>query len=330
MTDRTQPTRAQAEAADWFAQLGNRLVTNQALRDFKTWRDHPDNDAAYQEVEAFWETSRRQADDPAMHRMTEAALDRRHGLRLPGLARTPGFAWTVGLAGLVGAAVIAMVTVNAISPTYMTNGAEQRVVLLKDGSKVHLNVGSQVRVAFGPAERRLVLSRGEAFFEVAHDAQRPFIVEADGARVRAVGTKFDVRRDAGGVQVTLLEGVVRVKRNDTSDAWTLAPNQQLTLGENRTATRASTDATRTTSWTTGRLIFSQTPLATAVAEVNRYSDRKVELEGAELSGRLVNGVFNVGDTEDFVKGVSALFSLEATTEPDGAIHLRANPATPSA
>jgi transmembrane sensor len=327
---RPHPTREQAEAAEWFARLGHRSVTTQALREFRDWRDNPANDAAYQEVEAFWEASGQRAADPEIMRMTAEALGRRGGLRLPSWLRGARGGWTLTVAGL-SAAALALLVANGLSPSYATGSTEQRVVRLEDGSRVHLNVGSKVRVAYGRAERRLVLSRGEAFFEVAHNPKRPFIVDAGGANVRALGTKFDVRRDDGQVRVTLLEGVVRVNRDASPQAWTLAPNQQLTITRSGGAQRTAADAARSTSWTSGRLIFHQTPLATAVAEVNRYGARKVELEGADLSGRLVNGIFDVGDTDAFVEGVSALFDLQATTGPDGSIRLRASrdPAGPA-
>jgi transmembrane sensor len=326
MTDpRPHPTREQAEAAEWFARLGNRSVTTQALREFRDWRDNPANDAAYQQVEGFWEASGQQAADPEIMRLTAEALGRRGGLRLPSWLRGARAGWTLTLAGLTAVALAAVVA-NQVSPSYATGPSEQRVVRLEDGSRIHLNVGSRVRVAYGRAERRLVLSRGEAFFDVAHNPKRPFIVEAGGAAVRALGTKFDVRRDDGQVRVTLLEGVVRVNRDASPQAWTLAPNQQLTVSRSGAAEQAAADAARTTSWTTGHLIFHQTPLAAAVAEVNRYGQRKVELDDAGLSGRLVNGVFDVGDTDAFVKGVSALFDLQATRGPDGAIRLRPDPA----
>lgn len=327
MADRTPPTRAQAEAADWLARFGNRSVTTKELRDFRDWRDDPANDAAYEDAETFWETSRRQANDPEVLKMTEAAFSRQRGLRLPTWIRTPVFAWGFALAGAATVAAVVL-AINLAFPTYTTNGTEQRVVLLKDGSRVHLNVGSQVKVAFTPNERRLFLSRGEAFFDVAHDTQRPFIVQADGAGVRAVGTKFDVRREPGQLQVTLVEGVVRVQRNSSADTWTLTPNQQLILSGDKAVKRASTDALRTTSWTTGRLIFNKTPLAAAVAEVNRYSDRKIELDGPDVGDRLLDGAFNIGDTDAFVKGVSMVLNLEATTDPNGAVHLHALPGSP--
>jgi transmembrane sensor len=324
-----QPTRAQAEAAEWFARLGNRSVSTQTIRDFQDWRDTPANDAAYAEVEAFWEASGARAADPQIMRMTEEALARRPGLRLPAWLRSPRVRWSLALAALTAAALTAL-AVNQISPTYTTQPTEQRVIRLADGSRVHLNVASQVRVRLRGHERRITLARGEAFFDVAHDAQRPFVVEAGGAAVRALGTRFDVRRDDGQVQVTLVEGVVRVNRDKGPETWTLAPNQQLTLARATATRRFLTTATPATSWTSGRLTFHETPLAAAVAEVNRYSDKKVALEGPGLTDRRVSGVFDVGDTEAFAKGVALVFDLKATPAPDGSITLRSGSPAPGA
>lgn len=321
---RPQPTREQAEAADWFARLGHRSVTTQTIRDFQDWRDHPANDQAYSEVEAFWEANGARAADPEIMRMTEEALARRSGLRLPAWLRGGRIRWALALAGAA-VAVVAVVTVSQMSPTYATEATEQRVIRLADGSRVHLNVASKLRVQFRGNERRIVLARGEAFFDVAHDPSRPFIVDAGDADVHALGTKFDVRRNDGQVQVTLVEGVVRVNRDAGGEGWTLAPNQQLTVARGGAMKRALADAAPATSWTTGRLTFHETPLAVAVAEVNRYSDHKVTLDGDRLSGRLVSGVFDVGDTESFVKGVAMLFDLRATTAPDGSFKLSSEP-----
>ena len=321
---RPHPTREQAEAADWFARLGRRSVTTRTIRDFQDWRDVPAHDVAYSEVEAFWEANGEYAADPEIMRMTEDALARRHGFRLPAWLRGRRIGWPLALASI---AVVAgtLLAVNRLSPTYSTEPTEQRVIRLADGTRVHLNVGSRVRVQFRGAERRIFLSRGEAFFDVAHDASRPFVVDAGGADVRALGTKFDVRRDDDRVQVTLVEGVVRVDRDAGKEAWTLAPNQQLTVARASATATSLPDAASATSWTTGRLTFHETPLAAAVAEVNRYSDRKIALDGG-LSDRLVSGVFDVGDTESFVKGVATWFDLRATKAPDGSFKLSSDPA----
>lgn len=317
-------TRAQEEAAEWLARLGNHSISTQTVREFRDWRDDPVNDAAYEEAEAFWEASGKHAADPGILKMTQEALDRgRRRIGWCAWLRGPRLAGALTLAGLAGAGVT-VVTVQQLTPTYTTRDIEQKVVRLEDGSRVHLNVDSAVRVRFRDGERRLELTRGEAFFDVAHDAARPFVVQADGARIRALGTKFDVRRQDGGVAVTLLQGSVQVSPEGGRGAVVLAPNQQA-LVAGGAVHRTAADAARTTSWTTGRLVFRDTPLAAAVAEVNRYSDRKVELVGPGLGAQPVSGFFDVGDAESFARGVADFHDLSLTRAPDGGWRLAPGP-----
>lgn len=320
---RPQRTRAQEEAAEWLARLGAYPISTQTVREFRDWRDDPANDAAYEEAEAFWEASGEIAADPEILRMTEAALKRRRRswrdwLRMPGIRLT-----------LVAASVVvvglAVVLSGLAFPTYSTGPGELRVVRLEDGSRVHLNVDSQVRVRFTGSARKLTLTRGEAFFDVAHDVERPFTVKAGEASVRALGTKFDVRSRNGAVQVTLVEGRVRVEKQGATEAWTLSPNQKLVVNSAGAIRPVADDAQRSTSWTTGRLNFRETPLAEAVAEVNRYGKDRVVLQGDDLPARLVTGYFDVGDTEAFVKGISMVFDLEASAPRDGVITVRVRP-----
>lgn len=322
-----QRTRAQEEAAEWLARLGNHSISTRTVREFRDWRDDPANDAAYEEVEAFWEASGRHAADPEILRMTQAALDRgKRRSRWPAWLRGPRLAGALTLASL-GVAVAAVVASQQLTPAYATEAIEQKVVRLEDGSRVHLNVDSRIKVAFSEDRRRIVLARGEAFFDVAHDAARPFVVEADGARIRALGTRFGVRREAGAVQVTLLQGSVQVRPDEGRPPVVLKPNQQAFVSGGHVRT-AGVDAAQATSWTTGRLVFRDTPLAAALAEVNRYGAHRVELTGPGLAQRPVSGFFDVGDSESFARGVADLFDLQLSRGPDGAWRLtpRAAPA----
>lgn len=324
-------TRAQEEAAEWLARLGNHSISTKTVREFRDWRDDPANDAAYEEAEAFWEASGEHVADPEITRMTQEALDRgKRRSGRPTWLRGPRLAGAITLASIaaVGGGYLA---VQQFTPTYGTQDIEQKVVRLPDGSRVHLNVDSQVKLAFRDGERRLTLTRGEAFFDVAHDAKRPFIVMVDGAQVRALGTKFDVRRRNGGVQVTLLQGSVRVSPDKARGApVVLRPNQQALLTRGAAIRTAAIDATRTTSWTTGRLVFRDTPLAAAVAEVNRYSAQKVELDGAGLGAQPVSGFFDVGDAESFARGVAGFHDLSLTRAPNGTWRLAPAPTSPDA
>jgi transmembrane sensor len=319
-TQKSPPSRAQDEAAEWLARLGNQRITTDTAHEFRDWLDNPANDAAYMEAEAVWEESGRQAADPEVMRMTEAAFAR--GRPAPrAWFRRPSVLWpaTVACLALAGIGFVLAITVP---PTYTTGPAEQRVVQLEDGSKIHLNVNSRVRVRFKPDERRLDLARGEAFFEVAHDAKRPFIVVADGTQVRALGTKFDVRDRGSAVLVTLVEGRISVRRDEQPSSWTLAPNQRLVVPDSGAARQATVDAAQSVSWTTGRLSFKDTPLGEAVAEVNRYDKVQIVLQGEDLKRRLLDGYFDVGNTYAFVTGISLEYDLQISGPVDGVITLR--------
>lgn len=313
-TLRPEDEQAEREAADWFAKLNTLSITTNALERFQDWRRVPANDAAYERMEALWEVGGRLQGHPDIQRGVARALNRRAPIQqVLGLWRRPIPRRTGAIAlaaGLILAIGISIITVQ--SGQYRTGVGEQRLVTLEDGTRLRLDTDSRVKVRLGDHERDVELLRGRAFFDVAHDTSRPFIVHADGTAVRALGTRFDVRLTGNAVKVTLVEGSVEVTQADRPKAWRLAPGETLSPGETA-AQPKRVDVAATTSWTSGRLTFRETPLAQAVAEVNRYSRRKVVVDVARLQQVPVNGVFDVGDTEAFVAAVSDLFEL--TVEP---------------
>jgi transmembrane sensor len=207
----------------------------------------------------------------------------------------------------------AVIAVGQMAPTFSTEVGGQRLEVLKDGSRVRLNTNSKVQVRFTGDERRVKLLRGEAFFEVAHDAARPFTVETDGTKVRALGTKFDVRRDGDAVQVTLVEGRVQVRQDGRPAIATLAPNQAITVTAAGISAARAANAVEVAGWTTGRLTFRGVPLQSAIQEVNRYSAKKIVLSASSyIANEPVSGQFEPGDTSTFVKAVEAVFPLRAS------------------
>lgn len=310
-TRRGDDRRAREEAAAWFTRLKQPGVKESSVDEFLAWRRAPANDEAYAEVEARWRQADRIRNDPELVRAAEAALLRpRSAARLRREVRRRALPLALGVTACI-AVGTGLVILRMQAPTYATDVGARQVVRLDDGSVLHLNTNSKVRVGYRRDERRLILLRGEAFFEVAHDPQRPFVVEAGDARVRAIGTKFDVRRAGDDISVTLVEGRIQVASDAQRARWTLAPNQQITLNHDP-ATPRTTDAADATSWTTGRLRFRDTPLASAIAEVNRYSRTEISLQAPELAATRVSGVFEAGDTHAFVSAVSELFDLKAT------------------
>ncbi len=326
-TLRGDDRRTLEEAAGWFTRLKQDSVSEGTIEDFLQWRRDPANDAAYAEVEARWRQADRVGNDPELVRLTEAAL--RRPKAADAIRRWIGkHVLQLGLAGAVVGGAMVLVFAHFQPQAYETDVGAQQIVRLNDGSVLRLNTASRVEIHFARHERRLVLQRGEAYFEVAHDATRPFIVVAGDTQVRAIGTKFDVRRSGRATQVTLAEGRVQVARPDRKERWMLAPNQQITLNGVPPVPQVA-DAATTTSWTTGRLRFSETPLVEAIAEVNRYSRTKITLDASHVAEERVSGVFDTGDTKAFVSAVTEIFSLKANTTPDGIVLRAGEPPTPS-
>lgn len=180
---------------------------------------------------------------------------------------------------------------------------EQRIVQLPDGSTMHVNVSSQVEIKYSSQNRIVELDKGQAFFEVAHDARRPFKVLAGDAQVVAVGTQFDVyRRNDGQVVVTVLEG--RVDAIDPAHAGRrirLAAGEQIQLGTTQSppAVRVA-DVRAAIAWMRREVIFNGESLAQVAQEINRYVAVPVLIEDEQLRKMRVRAVFNAYDSESFL------------------------------
>jgi transmembrane sensor len=320
MSDQTaNGARAESEATGWFTRLGETPIATQTWQDFNAWRQSAANAAAYDAVEARWQAAGRLANDPDIQAAVADTLRRRPSRSVARFSR--GGTILLG-AGLVAGCALAGWLMMVAFPTYSTHVGEQRLVVLRDGSRVRLNTDSKLNVRFGFQERRVILAKGEAFFEAAHDAARPFIVEADGARVRAIGTKFDVRRAGRSVQVTLVEGRVQVGRAATPNEATLLPNQQLTVTPERVSAPSPVDAPQAASWTTGRLVFRGVSLAAAIQEINRYTNRKIVLEApVAMADQLVSGSFDPGDPKAFVEAATTYYDLQADWSANSEVRL---------
>lgn len=307
---------AEREAAAWHDRLGARSVTTQEIEDFFAWRRTPANADAYRRLEAFWGQTDKLADDKDIARAVDDALSRR-AERRPRLPRT-----SLSMAAVGAALVLAFTGWGWWQgrTTFATSVGEQRIVQLADGSSVRLDTDSRIRVRFAADQRLIELEAGQAMFDVAPDRERPFVVQAGQARVTAVGTVFDVRRDAAGASVTLVSGIVDVASGRDGRATRMSAGHQARVAPRETRIEA-VDVALETSWTDGRIVLRDTPLREAVAEVNRYLTAKVKLAPGRLEGVAVNGVFKTGDRDAFVSTVSAGLDLQATRQADGVIVL---------
>lgn len=219
---------------------------------------------------------------------------------------------------------------------YATDFGGFEKIVLDDGSVVHLNTNSIMRVRFSSEYRQVVLDRGEALFKVAHEVTRPFDVQAAGTTVRAVGTEFSVRvreaRETGGgqkdIEVLVKEGRVAIDPGPSKgpDRATVVPKALPTLSAGETITIsakrvhvekvAEAEVSKKLSWTEGRLWFERQRLADVVAEFNRYNRRQMEIADPAIADLRIGGGFEATDPESFIAALERTLGVRAFPSPD--------------
>lgn len=207
--------------------------------------------------------------------------------------------------------------------SYASAVGQLQTVTLPDGSTVTLSSDSRLDVSISRGERHVALARGEAFFDVARDTRRPFVVEAEGRRVAAVGTRFSVRRDPEALRVVVTEGKVRLESRADKDGRAqpealLPAGSVATAGRNGVLVRSLplAEAERYLEWREGFLTFDDTSLADAAAEFNRFNTRKLELGDREVAALRIGGNFRWSNTDGFVGLLEQGFPVRAERHPD--------------
>jgi len=258
-------------------------------------------------------------------------------------AKNPGArprARIIALAATAVASVIAVawfVMLARMGPSYETAVGEQRTVILSDGTKVTLNTNSALTVRYTRSERRTYLNRGEAMFEVAQNPRRPFLVQAAGELVRAIGTTFVVRVDPTAnylpeVAVTLIEGKVEVESNDGArqpQASVLEPGQRATLHRILSSSAKAPGASQwlvdepklaaVTAWRRGDVVFEDASLREAVAELRRYGGPDVKFPDPSVGTLRVSGVFGLRDITESLQAMAEVHRLKLRHSPDGLV-----------
>ena len=241
---------------------------------------------------------------------------------------------------LVMAGVVALVTTGAMGgrtlltdmlwqsksdAVYGTAVGERRSLTLADGSRVTLDTQSELQLAFTPSERNVRLTRGQALFQVARDRVRPFVVTAGNRRFVALGTAFDVSVSPQQIKITMVEGVVRVEsaadlvpqtavppsaaERASRAPLTIRAGDQLIVDRQQMDHLYDVDPKQVTSWLRGQIVFDNTSLAVAVAELNRYSATRIELADPELADVRLSGTFTADRPELFVEAITTYYPI---------------------
>lgn len=193
---------------------------------------------------------------------------------------------------------------------YATTTGESRSVRLDDGSQLQLNTDTALRVELAQGERRVWLLRGEAWFDVARDPNRPFVVNAGDGWVRVVGTRFSVASVAGQTRVKVAQGKVEVNAGRGQGVF-LEPGQAVEYASGSLAALHPFDLASAFAWRQRQLVFSQQPLAQVVDELNRYWPGQTVLLGDGLRQRKVSGVFEIDKPDAVLKALTHTLGLRA-------------------
>lgn len=191
--------------------------------------------------------------------------------------------------------------------TYRTERGEIRRVPLADGSVATINTMSKIDVRLAGPRREILIEEGEAWFQVAKDARRPFLVSAGRVRAQAVGTAFSVRKRDGGAEVIVTEGTVDIWANGAEGAMVRLKAGEAAFVANdadvRHLPRNDASADSLLAWRAGKIRLVADSLAEAVSEFNRYNERQLVIVEPAIAEELFDGVFRIDDPEGFALAV---------------------------
>jgi transmembrane sensor len=305
----TRPETAQEideAAAHWAARLDRAALSAEEERAFEAWLA-----GDVRRVGAF-----AKARAVALHTERARAL----GPQFDAAAFAPqmatpharrGTAFGAIAAVLVAFVVTGVIWSQAGAQVYATRIGQVQVAPLEDGSVVTLNTASEIEVNYSKARREIELVSGEALFDVAKNAERPFIVNAGDTQVRAVGTSFSVRRLKGRpIEVLVSEGVVEVTHNGSIRRIAANVRAVAAVKSVDVVPVAPEKVDRQLAWRDGRLVFEGETLREAAREFERYSDTRIVIEDPDLANRTITGLYVPTDPVGFARAVGKAMNLK--------------------
>ncbi|MBL4837465.1 MAG: FecR family protein [Kordiimonadaceae bacterium] len=334
--------RVDKAAREWFTLLTSTAATDTDIEAFEQWRNQASAHAeAYQQINQV----RNELGILAHTPQGEALL--RSIMQEPA---TPSFwsRWIMGVRGwphlpAYGAAMAAMVLVligSLLQPpvpapaVYQTTSSEVRTIALDDGSLVTLGAQSHVAVHYTPNRRNIHLQKGQAFFNVARNPARPFVIKMRGAEVSVLGTKFDVHLGRTKATIAVLEGRVRVtpqqalpsiKTQAVSKPKVLTAGQVISLSDKGFTAEIKKTKTIPGAWRDGRFTYVDVPLSQIIADAGRYYKGAIILRDKSLGTTLLTTSFDVDQIDGFLRNLQDMLPINVTYTPSGKVLIKRAP-----
>lgn len=345
MNSKETTTERLEQAALWWLRLREESVRPEEISEWLDWcqRD-PDNLQAFEKIEGL--SARFDALDAdtragMLREMLDEPLAEPVPAAVPFVPARRRYAVVALAAGFAALAVaIGAYThlgrggeVNQTA-SYTTAKAQIRDLLLADGSQVVLGAATRLDVDYTAGVRGLQLGDGEAYFEVAHNPQRPFVVRVGRLKVIAAGTAFNIRKTGARVEVVVTQGAIDVEdaaRNaGLASQQTRLPNDgairvaagQLVVTEREGLTVRPADRETATAWRHGSLQFVDEDLSVVVANLNRYSQQEVVIADRSLEGLRYTGTVMQGRESEWLAAIEQVFPIRVQRDAQGRINLR--------
>jgi transmembrane sensor len=308
----TEREQVEEMAAHWVAREDRGLSSEENMR-LLVWLDAgAAHRLAYLRLKSGWQRTERLAAFKVSRQFPEDGAGRRRKTWIMAVAA----AAVVAVAGLG-----LWLHLRPPSPvTYATQRGERPVLRLSDGTRIQLNTDTQVQTNVTRLIRTVTLERGEAYFDVVHDAKRPFVVIAGNRRITDIGTKFSVRRDGDDVKVIVTEGRVRVDIVNTPApaAPVFADGGHVVVAradETLVASKSLKEIDGDLAWRAGMLTFDEESLSDAAEQFNRYNRRQIVVRGTARDIR-IGGSFRADNIDVFVLLVRNALGLKVTQEKE--------------
>ena len=313
------------EAAEWLLRLNEGDASEAEIDQWLRWcQADAGNLVAFEKLQEDWQDTAGFKSAPELLPVSQVdpAHRRRRAWSFGALRSSRPFAWAAA-ACLVVALSLGYQFFHRSPVHEVLLAARQEPATLPDGSSLLLSAKAVAEVDFSGVIRDVVLRpNGEAFIKVHHDTSRPFTVRAGDLTVTAVGTAFDVRREADRVTVTVEEGTIVAAalgiRGPTQ--WRVGAGYQVTYSEDlRSAVVSRVDTQNVLRWRDGELAYDNAPLEAVIADINRYSTVNVTVRDPKLLRLHFTGTVFVGSINDWVNALEAKYPLKASLSRNGDI-----------
>lgn len=319
-------------AAHWCMRLHAADCTEQERQAFQQWHDaDPLHAFEYEAMREIWDVADHLPRPPTPDTTPQVQVSPRH---------RPRSQWRrYGVAAALSALALPLAGYTGWNLGWLPSSYERfsadsslRQVTLDDGSRVELNLGSELTYSNYKDQRLVTLRKGEAFFEVSHDSSHPFVVKAAQGQVKVTGTKFNVWMYEDQVRVTLIEGSVLVTSNHAlpGDGFRLEPGSQARYKSGDYAPQISQTYANDSSlaWRNGKLVLDNLALSEALPLINRYLSTPLMLADHSTGAIRIGGIYNIKEVKSLPASLPKVLPVYLTRNKDGNPVINSLPQSP--